>query len=117
MANGMNPFEQYLENPGGAWGSLVLQEMPRAAYLSSPTGKDFAKGSPRKQRYFQQAYQDVYSDYLGNIGSALRTGQTPTTFMDFMKTNPWTTRYSQMTPRQRGTTGSFSNPRTRFIYY
>jgi hypothetical protein len=67
--------------------------------------------------FFQQAYQDVYSSYLGNIGTSMREGQTPQTFMDYMATNdPWTERYSSLPQVARGTTGMYTNPRTRFLY-
>jgi hypothetical protein len=99
------------------WWNIVLQQMPQAQYYSSPTGMDFAQQSPSRGRFFQQAYQDVYSDYLGNIGTAMRQGQAPTSFMDYMETaDPWTARYSSLPQVSRGTTGMYTNPRTRFLY-
>jgi len=114
MPNGNNPFGDWLAN--NDWGSLLLAEMPQAAYYSDPTGQQFAGQSPRQRRYYQQAYQDVYSDYMGNVGTALRTGQEPGTFQEFLETNPWTTRYGQLPQAARGTTGMMSNPRTRFLF-
>ena len=114
MANGNNAFADWLS--GGDWGSLLLAEMPWAAYYSSPTGEEFALGSPRQRQYYQQAYQDIYSDFLGTIGAGLRTGQEPATFEEFLETNPWTTRYGRLSPAMRGTTGAASNPRTRFLF-
>jgi len=111
MANG---FSDWLSN--GGWGSMILAEMPQAQYYSSPQGLGFAGGSPRQGRYFQQAYQDIYGDYLGNIGTALRGGQEPATFEEFLQTNPWTTRYGRLSPAMRGTTGAAFNPRTRFLF-
>ena len=115
MPNGNNPFGDWLAN--NDWGSLLLAEMPQAAYYSDPTGQQFAGQSPRQRRYYQQAYQDVYSDYLGNIGTSMRAGEDPASFMDFMERNdPWTTRYSSLPGTARGTTGMYTNPRTRFLY-
>jgi hypothetical protein len=114
MANGENPFSDWLA--GGDWGSLLLAQMPQAAYYSSPAGQEFAGRSPRQRQYFQQAYQDVYSDYLGEIGTALRGGREPARFEEFLQTNPWTTRYGRLSPAMRGTTGARFNPRTRFLF-
>ena len=114
MANGNNPFGDWLDN--GDWGRLLLAQMPKAAYYSSPSGLGFAGQSPRRGRYYQQAYQDVFSDYLGNIGTSLRAGQEPTTFQAFLETNPWTARYGRLPQTARGVTGMASNPRTRFLF-
>jgi hypothetical protein len=76
----------------------------------------FGQGSPRRRRYFSNAYQDIFQDYLGAAGTSLRGGQEPTTFMDFMKTDPWTKRYSSFPQAARGATGLAANPRTRFLY-
>lgn len=118
MPNGDNPFRDYLAG-GGNWGSLLLTQMPQAAYFSSPAGLGFGAGSPRRGRYFQQAYQDVYSDYLGMLGTSLRGGQEqePATFQGFLETDPWTRRYGQLPQYERGVTRTYTDPRTRFIFY
>jgi hypothetical protein len=114
MPIGNNALEDWLS--GGDWGNLLLAQIPQAAYYSSPIGGQFAQRSPRRGRYYQQAYQDVFSDYLGEIGAALRTGQEPTTFQGFLETDPWTSRYGRLPQTARGMTGVASNPRTRFLY-
>ena len=114
MANG-NAFTDFLANSD--WGSMLLPYMPQAAYYSSQPGLDFAGGSPRKGRYFQQAYQDVYSQYLGEIGAATREGRAPSTFDQFLETDPWTKRYGQLPQYERGGTKTYTDPRTRFIFY
>ena len=120
MANGDN-FSDFLTNSD--WGSMIRAYLPhQAEYYSSPVGQGFTRTgtgaySPRKGRYFQQAYQDVYSDYLGEIGTALRQGEAPTTFDQFLQTDPWTRRYSRLPQYERGVTKTYSDPRTRFIYY
>jgi hypothetical protein len=120
MANGNNqtPFGEGFTDwlSGGGWGSLLLAQLPQAAYYSSPAGGQFAQRSPRQGRYYQQAYQDVYSDYLGEIGRSLRLGQEPTNFQAFLETNPWTTRYGQLPQSARGVTGAMYDPRTRFLF-
>jgi len=108
---------QNMSNPG--WWNVVLElgHGPQTQYYSSPTGMKFGDQSPSKGRYFKKAYQDVYSDYLGNIGTSMRANEAPASFMDYMETNdPWTSRYSSLPQVARGATGAYSNPRTRFLY-
>jgi hypothetical protein len=118
MANGNNhnhPFADWLA--GGDWGDLLLTQLPQAAYYSSPMGSQFAQQSPRKGRYYQRAYQDVFSDYLGAIGSAITGGREPATFQSFLQTDPWTARYGRLPQFERGVTRTYTDPRTRFIFY
>ena len=116
MAN-ENPYSDFLDN-NSSWGSLLLQQMPQAAYYSSPTGTSFGRQSPRRQRYFQQNFQDVYNQYLGALGTQLREGeQGSLTFQDFIATDPWTSRYSQLPQGMRGVNTGMYSPRTRFLYY
>ena len=98
------------------WWGQVLGQFEPAQYYSSPTGRAFAGRSPRKQRYFQNAYQDVLQDYYGTAGTAMREGREPTSFMDYLETNPWTKRYSSLPQTARGATGTTANPRTRFLF-
>ena len=50
------------------------------------------------------------------MGRALRKGETPTSFNQYLETNPWTKRYSALPQAARGTTGMYASPRTRFLY-
>lgn len=117
MANGDNPFADYLDG-GSSWGSLLLEQLPQAAYFSSPTGQSFGAGSPSKQRYFQQNYQDVFNQYMGALGQQIRGGQNPNlSFQSFLEQDPWTSRYSQLPQAARGVNTGMNDPRTRYIYY
>jgi hypothetical protein len=121
MTTGFSEFAPDSGYGTNDWWNTVLQEMPMAQYYSARTpdsyAENFASQSPRQQRYFQQGYQDVYADYLGNVGTSMRQGQEPTSFMDYLKANdPWTARYSSLPQTSRGTTGMYTNPRTRFLY-
>ena len=107
------------DNPGFAsqWWSDVLGQYEPAQYYSSPTGMAFGQGSPRRRRYFSNAYQDIFQDYLGAAGTSMRAGENPATFMEYMETeDPWTKRYSSLPQQNRGATGLGANPRTRFLY-
>ena len=115
MATTNNPFQDFLSGSGN-WYQLLLSEMPLEQYYSSPAGTSFGERSPRRQRYVDQSYQDIYQDYMGETGRALREGTAPTTFMQFLETDPWTRRYTSLPQSARGTTGMAYNPRTRFLY-
>jgi hypothetical protein len=115
MTNGNNGMTDWLS--GGAWGSLnLLSGDPLATYYSSPKGLGFAGESPRQRQFFDQGYQDIEKEYLGLYGTAVRAGEEPATFQEFLQTNPWTTRYGRLSPAMRGTTGAAYNPRTRFLF-
>ena len=132
MANG-NAFSDYLTNRdygqmSPALGQLALTQMdPRATYFSSEKGRQFVGGAgtkkPRAQarsRFMQGAYQDVYSDYLGEVGRSFREGKSPTTFKDYLEsdvnaTDVFTKRYMQTPMSQRKS--RVTNPSTRFIFY
>ena len=102
---------------GGNWWQQVLSQYEPAQYYSSPTGMAFGQQAPAQQRYFQNSYQDVLKDYYGQAGTAMRAGQAPASFMDFLEAdNPWTARYSQLHQPARGVTGMAANPRTRFLF-
>ena len=107
-----NPFQTFT----GDWWQQVLGQYEPAQYYSSPAGLGFAAGSPRRRRYFGDAYQDIMQDYYGSAGSAMRAGQAPGTFMEFLATDPWTSRYTSLRQSARNVTGMGSNPRTRFLF-
>jgi len=122
MAIQNNPFSSFFENGGAEnWNQsffdAILSGLPQATYMSAPGGQAFAAQSPRQGRYFQNAYQDVYGQFLGEVGTALREGRQPTNFKDFLDTDPWTKRYSQLPQFERGVTKTYTDPRTRFIFY
>ena len=108
----INPFENY--TPG--WWGQVLEGFEPAQYYSSPRGLEFGRRSPSRQRYFENSYQDVLNDYYRTAGTAMRQNQAPASFMDYLETNPWTSRYTSLPQSTRGTTGRASNPRTRFLF-
>jgi hypothetical protein len=114
-----NPYQNPYGDLTTDWWTKVLEQYEPAQYYSSPTGMAFGQGeqgSPRRRRYFSNAYQDIFQDYLGAAGTAMRAGQAPTSFMDFLETDPWTKRYSSLPQATRGVTGMAANPRTRFLY-
>ena len=107
-----NPFQTFT----GDWWKQVLGEYEPAQYYSSPTGLGFAAGSPRRRRYFGDASQDIMQDYYGTAGTAMRAGQAPSSFMEFLQTDPWSSRYASLPQSARNVTGMAANPRTRFLF-
>ena len=98
------------------WGRMTLAEFEPAQYYSAGRGQQFGRQSPGRQRYFENAYQDILKDFYGASGQAVKQGREPMDFMDFLDTDPWTARYSRLPQTARGTTGMMSSPRTRFLY-
>ena len=107
-----NPFQTFT----GDWWQQVLGQYEPAQYYSSPAGLGFAAGSPRRRRYFGDAYQDIMQDYYGAAGTSMRAGQAPGSFMEFLETDPWTSRYTSLPQSARNVTGMAANPRTRFLF-
>ena len=114
--------ESFLDFSPQWWGQ-VLEQFEPAQYYSSLAGRGFAARSPRKQRYFQNAYQDTLQDYYGMAGASMRKGESPMSFMDYLdpkpeenRQNPWAARYSSLPQTARGATGMTANPRTRFLF-
>ena len=106
-----NPFQAF----GPEWWQGVLRQYEPAQYYGAQTGMDFAT-SPRKRRFFYNSYDDIMKDFMGYQGTELGQGRQPMDFMEYLKTDPWTARYSSLPQQQRGTTGFATNPRTRFLF-
>ena len=103
----------------GFWAQMgqdVLADYEPAQYYSAPAGLQFGARSPRRRRYFQDAYQNILKDFYQQEGTALREGRAPMGFMDYLETDPWTRRYAQLPQTVRGTTGMATSPRTRFLF-
>ena len=103
-------------NFGQDWWKNVLGQYEPAQYYSSYKGREFGAASPKRQRYFMDSYDDVLKGYYGQAGTSMREGQAPMSFMDYLETDPWTARYSQLPQSARGVTGMTANPRTRFLF-
>ena len=112
-----NPFRDYLPQE-------FLEQTPSAAYYSSPAASEFytrPSGTidPSKKKFYQESFQDIYSDYLGKLGTIAREGEVPELrFTDYLsQANPFTERYSTLSPYERGINSRVFAPATRFIYY
>ena len=111
-----NPFFDFVADE-------FLEQTPSAAYYSSPMAEGFMTRptgvtDPSRKNYFQESFQDFYNEYLGQLGTQARGGEVPSMrFRDYLANDPFTERYSRLTPKQRGIYSQDYNPRTRQIYY
>lgn len=91
----------------------LLNEQPELAYNAALYGQNL---TPNQRRYGQNAYQDVWSEYLGRLGQQIQQGQAPTLqFTDFLPQQSFAQRYQQQTPQQRGDFSQRYAPRTRWL--
>lgn len=120
-----NPWSSWLGEDTNPY-MAVLEESPGAAYYSHQT--DWGS-SPNQQQYYQNQFQNVYNQYLGTLGSALRQGASGEEgalsipeigrmgFTDYLGNYDWTDRYTSLPSAMRGDFTSQFNPRTRSIYF
>jgi len=115
MATNYNAFDDYY--------STMLEAQPELAYMGAVQQTPFRGTAPMQQRaqdYWRGQYGDIFNQYSGQRAQEIATGKPPekwTTFMDYLRTVPFTQRYSQMTPLQRGASTRRFAPSTRHIYF
>ena len=112
------------DNPFGDFYSDMLEMDPQMAYLGKLTNQDFGGINPVQQKrardYFSNQYSNIYNEYLGQKGREYEQKTDPskmTTFSDFLSNVPFTSRYSEITPYQRGMSTQRFAPSTRYIFY
>ena len=123
-----NPFRSY------------LGDVPQAAYFSfqdqfgqTPRGVT----SPGQRQYFQNQFQNIHNQFMGQLGEQLRRGQAPTRqFTDFLSERipqggrtegvpvaptrpiPFAERFASLPPILRGDySASRLSPRGRFLFF
>ena len=116
MANGnKNAFSNFYTD--------MLEADPQMAFMGQVGATDFRGTAPMQQRareYMQGQYQNIYSDYMGDQAKQMRSGTAPSqlqSFTDYLEKNPFTNRYSALTPQQRGVSNRRFAPSTRFIFF
>ena len=101
----------------------MLEAEPQSAFMGEVASQPFRGTAPMKQRaqnYWQNQFSNVYSQYMGQRAQEMRQRKDPsewTTFTDYVSDFPFTQRYSQLSPYQRGVTTSRFAPSTRHIYF
>lgn len=109
-------------NPFSDWTAGSMQHDPQMAYYSSIVGGEFGKQSPAQRRFFETSFDQIYNSYIGELGKQIRANQgktpdQPLQFEDYLKSDPFTERYSGLTPSERGEYLGRYSPSTRRIYY
>jgi len=103
--------------------STLLEEEPQTAYMGAVGRQGFGGTAPMQQRaqdYWSGRYSNIYNQYLGKRAQEISQRKDPSqwsTFGDFLSTVPFTQRYAQLSPYQRGVTTSRYAPSTRHIYF
>jgi len=111
--------------------SDFLEERPDIAYYSF---QDQLARTPSQQRFFENQFQNIQNQYLGQLGRQLRAGNLPRRrFTDFLTDygrpairggmdtvydvgpTPFQQAYYRSSPSRRGMYPSQFAPRTRFI--
>jgi len=117
------------KNPFSNFYTDLLEESPQAAFQSAiPFGGGFStltQPQRRQRDYWSNQFSDIYNEYLGQQGQAMRTlssgRELPTgytgNFTDFLQNMPFTQRYGALTPQQKGTGIRSFSPTTRHIYF
>ena len=140
VVNG-NPFESFMSPTfQNMVGQEFLERTPRAAYFASPRGANFMRRpgqtdiqDPTRKRFYQQNFQTFYDDYLAKLGtqaygepgmpgkpgdvSQRQYGIPTMSFQDYLQQDPFTEKYSALTPEQKGIYSQTYNPRTRTLFY
>jgi hypothetical protein len=107
--------------------STMLAEDPQLTFAAEvgrqalPDAFGTAPIRRRQQDYLSGQFSNLYNQYRGNLARQMTTpGIRPSefsSFADFLRDIPMATRYSQMTPSQRGVGTSRFAPRTRQIFF
>lgn len=92
-----------------------LEQNPRMAFSAiAPT----STGSPASQRFFQNSFQRIHDQFLGNLGQQILGGQTPTgRFSDFLQGFDFNNFAASQSPFMRGVQNQRFAPSTRFLFF
>ena len=87
------------------WAEFLEQE-PKAAYFSRSNQFGGPQRSQRQTGFYQNAFSDLYNQYLGSLGKQARAGIMPTGgFNDFMGGIDFNDYYRQQVPYQQRNQG------------
>ena len=95
----------------------VLEQEPRTAFFAQQPR--FGDTSSQK-RFFEGQFQNIYNEFLGNLGKQIQQGQQPTArFSSFAESFPFTERFGSTPPSLRpgGMNLRRLRPPSRFLYF
>ena len=92
----------------------LFEEEPKASYFShvNQLGQ-----SPAMQRYYQGAYPDVSSKWIGVTGQQMSAGQIPTDINTYLQGYPFYEEWMKLAPSMKGTTTGRYAPQTTWRFY
>lgn len=100
------------QNP---WAGFLEGE-PKSAYFSYQNLFGGPYQASRQQNYFQNQFNDIYNEYLGNLGTQAQGGQDPTLqWNDFLGGIDWNNRWSRLPPSLRGDVNGAFAPSVRWL--
>ena len=118
-----NAFDNFYTNlldvdPQMAFMGASSSWMPQGSTTQAPT-------TQRAQDWAMGQYSNFYNRYLGDVGKEYaRRAESPgtedqrvSTFSEFLQEDPFTERYSRLTPYQKGVSTSKFAPSTRYIFF
>ena len=110
----MPDWEDYVSGIGD-FSDYMLEASPAIAYFSAAPFQGTT--SPAQQQYWSGRYGDISNQYMGALGTSLRTGGQAPSFTQFLSDMPWTERYSALSPSMRpGSPFRRFSPQTRYAY-
>ena len=110
----MPEWDDYLSEMG-SFDSYMLEASPALAYFSATPFQ--GQQAPAQRQYWSGQFGNISNEYMGALGSAIRTGGQAPSFTQFLEDMPWTERYSALSPRLRpGSDFRRFSPQTRYIY-
>jgi len=69
-----------------------------------------------QQRFFQNQFQNIQNEFLGQLGETIRGGGLPTqTFQSFLEDFPFSERFGSLPPALRGALTNRFAPSIRFF--
>ena len=100
-----NPLIDFLSDPDVGF---------RADFFSRPG----ARGTPTRSRFFEDQFQTVQNQFLGQLGAQIRSGEAPTlTGTQFLDAFNFDDFFAGQPPAFRGSFPSRFNPRARHLFF
>ena len=100
-------------SPFGDFLRQLLEEEPRLPYNAALNTQNL---SPNQRRWGQNAYNDIWGQYLGRLGQQIQGNQNPTLrFTDFLAETPFAERFAAQPQEFRGEFPQRFSPRTRWL--
>ena len=95
----------------------LFEEEPRLGYYSKIASFNPYGQTKSLRQYYENAFQNVFNQYLGALGGQVRAGVDPTLrFGDYLEQFPFQQQFEGLDPGERGAYTARYAPRTSFLY-